>query len=562
MIRTLLFTLSLLPSVAMAVTIVTAKEIVTLDQHNSTASAIAIEGDRFVAIGDKAALMRRFPKAAVDEQFSNSVIVPGLINQHDHPLLAALMLDTEVIAIEDWEMPEQSYPAAVSPDQYRARLSAALKHHSGGVFVTWGYHRLWHGEMSRQLLDKLAHDIPVVVWQRSGHEFFFNSLAMQQFGINAQTVSFLPKEATAQIDLDRGHVWEQGALAILPKLLPVLANPARYAPALERIKQYWHRAGVTHVVEPGGLTFPWLMETQMQVLGQRGTPFRMDYILDAKILAQKNAMETIASAGDALVSEWGSENSRYYPKQVKMFSDGAIFSQLMQMRDGYTDGHHGEWLTDPQKFKAMFETFWEAGYQIHIHQNGDQGLEFVLDVVADNMRRMPRKDHRTTIVHFGFSTPEQVKQIADLGVIVSANPYYPVALGEKYGEHGIGPERSQQMVRLGDLQKADVSFSLHSDMPMAPGKPLFLMWCAVNRLDTAGNVIGPEQRISPLQALRAVTIDAAYSLQREADMGTIEVGKLANLTILSDNPLTVDPLTIKDIEVVATVHEGTVYPLP
>lgn len=562
MIRVVLLTLCLLPSVARAVTILTASEIVTLDQHLAVANAVALEGDRLVAVGSKATLLARYPEAHVDERFAKSVIFPGLINQHDHPLLAALMMDTEVIAIEDWEMPEHSYPAAVSPDQYRARLSAALKHHSGGVFVTWGYHRLWHGEMSRHLLDELTRDIPVVVWQRSGHEFFFNSLAMQTFAINAQALSGLPSEVIAQIDLDRGHVWEQGALALLPKLLPVLANPQRYGPALERIKHYWHRAGVTHVVEPGGLTFPWLMETQMQVLGQRGTPFRMDYILDAKILAQQNTMETIASAGDALAAEWGSENSRYYPKQVKMFSDGAIFSQLMQMRDGYTDGHHGEWLTDPQKFKAMFEAFWEAGYQIHIHQNGDQGLEFVLDVVADNMRRMPREDHRTTIVHFGFSTPEQVKQIADLGVIVSANPYYPVALGEKYSERGIGPERAQQMVRLGDLQKAAVSFSLHSDMPMAPGKPLFLMWCAVNRLDDAGSVIGPEQRISPLQALRAVTIDAAYSLQREADMGTIEVGKLANLTVLSDNPLRVNPMAIKDIEVVATVHEGTVYPVP
>jgi predicted amidohydrolase YtcJ len=270
----------------------------------------------------------------------------------------------------------------------------------------------------------------------------------------------------------------------------------------------------------------------------------------------------MVTPADAIVKNWGSDNSRYYPKQVKMFTDGAIFSQLMQMRDGYLDGHKGEWLTPPEQYKAMFKEFWQGGYQIHIHQNGDLGLDFLLDVLEDNMKAFPRQDHRTTIVHFGYSTPEQVERIAELGAIVSANPYYPVALGNMYSDHGVGPERSQPMVRLADLAANEVSFSLHADMPMAPGKPLFLMWCAVNRMDPNGKVVGPDQRVSPLQALKAVTIDAAYSLRQEKDIGSIEVGKLANLTVLAENPLTVDPMRIKDIKVLATVHEGTVFPVP
>jgi predicted amidohydrolase YtcJ len=97
---------------------------------------------------------------------------------------------------------------------------------------------------------------------------------------------------------------------------------------------------------------------------------------------------------------------------------------------------------------------------------------------------------------------------------------------------------------------------------MAPGKPLFLMWCAVNRLDPHGNIIGPEQKVSALQALKAVTIEAAFSLQQEKTIGSLEVGKLANMTVLAENPLTVDAMRIKDINVVATVHEGTVHVIP
>jgi hypothetical protein len=127
---------------------------------------------------------------------------------------------------------------------------------------------------------------------------------------------------------------------------------------------------------------------------------------------------------------------------------------------------------------------------------------------------------------------------------------------------GLGPERANEMVRLGDLSRAGISWSLHSDMPMAPADPLFLMWCAVNRLTTSGRVAGPEQRVSAEQALRGVTIEAAYSLKLEDEVGSLTPGKLGNLTILSDNPLTVDPLKIKDITVWGTVMEGRVLPVP
>ena len=125
---------------------------------------------------------------------------------------------------------------------------------------------------------------------------------------------------------------------------------------------------------------------------------------------------------------------------------------------------------------------------------------------------------------------------------------------------GLGPERADEMVRLGDLTRAGIPWSLHSDMPMAPADPLFLMWCAVNRLTTSGRVAGPDQRVTAEEALRGVTIEAAYSLKLEDEIGTITPGKRANFTILSDNPLSVDPAKIRDISVWGTVMEGRVLP--
>jgi len=332
------------------------------------------------------------------------------------------------------------------------------------------------------------------------------------------------------------------------------------------VKAYYHASGVTLGCEPGGLLSKKLQDAQNAVLSDSSSPFRFYFIADGKSITAKYAdeetypAEKVAEETEKLLT-WGEGMTAYLPKQVKLFADGAIFSQLMQLNGGYTDGHKGEWIMDPEFFARSFRVYWDLGYQIHIHVNGDAGLDMVLDQLEFNMRRHPRPDHRTVIVHFAVSTPEQVARIKRLGAIVSANPYYPVALADNYRSNGLDPERADNLARMGDVEKAGISYSLHSDMPMAPGQPLFLMWSAVNRITNDGNLRGPDQRISRLGALKAVTLDAAYSLQMEKDVGSIVPGKLANFTILADYPLTIDPTKIKDIAVWGTFHEGRVLPV-
>jgi len=268
----------------------------------------------------------------------------------------------------------------------------------------------------------------------------------------------------------------------------------------------------------------------------------------------------VAEESEKLLS-WGQGMTAYLPKQVKLFADGAIFSQAMQVTGGYKDGHDGEWMMDPDFFARTFRVYWDLGYQIHVHVNGDAGLDMLLDQLETNMRRHPRNDHRTVVVHFAVSRPEQVARIKRLGAIVSANSYYPIALADNYRSNGLDPERADSMTRMGDVERAGISYSFHSDMPMAPGQPLFLMWSGVNRLTNDGNLRGPEQRVSRLGALKAVTLDAAHSLQMEKEVGSIVPGKLASFTILADNPVTIDPVKIKDIPVWGTVQEGRVLPV-
>jgi len=546
-----------------SVTIYTAKEIITLDPDRPRAEAVAVVGDRILATGT----LEELEAAAgdqpysIDRTLSDQVIVPGLIAQHDHPFLTALTMQSEIIAIEDWVLPSGTVPAAKNRNEYLARLAAAESklEDPAEILLTWGFHHYFHDKLTRADLDKISSSRPIVVWHRSCHEFILNSPALETLGIDQAHMDQMSDSAREQSNFQEGHFWEQGMFGVIGKLAPGIATPERIRDGLEFMVGYFHANGITLGCEPGGLLSKQLQDAQNEVLSDLSNPFRFYFIPDGKSLIAAHPDSVIAETEKIL--DWGSGMTAMVPKQIKLFADGAIYSQAMQVKQPYTDGHKGEWMMDLDVFAKAFRAYWEAGYQIHIHVNGDAGLEMVLDNLEQNMRRHPRHDHRTTIVHFAVSTRDQVGRIKRLGALVSANPYYPVALADNYSKAGLGPDRADTMVRIGDVERAGISYSFHSDMPMAPAQPLFLMHCAVNRTTMSGRVAAPEQQASREGALRAVTLEAAYSLQMEKDLGSIVPGKFANFTILSENPVTCEASAIKDIKVWGTIHEGRVLPV-
>jgi hypothetical protein len=541
-----------------------ARDIVTLDPARPSARAVAVVGDRILAVGELDELKAAAGKQpySVRTTFADQVIVPGFIAQHDHPLLAALTMTSAIIAIEDWVLPQGTSKAAKSHAEYLARLAEAnakLKD-PDELLLSWGYHHYFHGKLRKAELDAISTTRPIIVWHRSAHEFYLNTAAEKKFGVTKEWFDKLPASAKAQSDFANAHYWEQGWFAVMPLTASAIASPERLRAGLEFVKSYYHANGVTLGSEPGGIAVKKAQDAQNAVLSDSSSPFRFYFIADGKSITGAFPDEKVGEETEKLLS-WGQGMTAYLPKQVKLFADGAIFSQAMQVTGGYKDGHKGEWMMEPELFARTFRVYWDLNYQLHVHVNGDAGLDMVLDQLEINMRRRPRADHRTVIVHFAVSRPEQVTRIKRLGAIVSGNPYYPVALADNYRSNGLDPERADSMVRMGDVEKAGISFSYHSDMPMAPGQPLLLMWSGVNRVTNEGIVRGGEQRVSRLGALRAVTLDAAFSLQMEKDVGSIVPGKLANFTILADNPLTVDPMKIKDIRVWGTVQEGRVLPV-
>lgn len=547
------------------VTVYSAREIVTLDPSQPYAEAVAVINDRILACGtfeDVKAIVGDQPHE-IDTTFQDKVIVPGFIAQHAHPLLAALSMSSEILSIEDWELPAGTVLAVKDKEDFMQRLGEAEQKldNPEEVLFSWGYHAAFYGPLTRMDLDQISTTRPVIIWMRSCHEFVLNSFALAQAGVTQELVDQWSASAQAQSSFPNGHFWEQGMFSILANIAPMVADPDKFREGALLMRDYMHSKGITFGNEPGGILAKPVQDMVNSVMSSPSMPFRWSFMPDGKSLVQMYEDDAQVVAETEKLENWYSGMTRFSKGSVKLFADGAIYSLAMQVRDPFIGDYHGEWMMDKDLFERAFRIYWDAGYQLHIHVNGDAGLDRVLNSLETNLRRNPRYDHRTTIIHFAVSAPDQVDRIKQLGAIVSANPYYVTALADKYSETGLGPDRADQMARLGDVERAGISYSLHSDMPMAPGDPLFLMWCAVNRITSSGRVAGKDQRVSREGALRGVTLEAAHSLRLEDERGSIEPGKLANFTILDDNPLTVEATKIKDVGVWGTVMEGQKMPV-
>jgi predicted amidohydrolase YtcJ len=181
-----------------------------------------------------------------------------------------------------------------------------------------------------------------------------------------------------------------------------------------------------------------------------------------------------------------------------------------------------------------------------------------LDALADLQDEKPRFDHRFTFEHFGISTTSQGRRVKALGASVSTNPYYVYERADLTIPE-IGTDRASLASRMRSLVDQDITVSLHSDTPVGVPSPLLEVWVAVNRIGfDSGKVRAPAERVDAARAMRMVTIDAAYTLGQEDNLGSIETGKLADFTVLDDDPQTVDAMKIKDIGVVATILGGRV----
>ena len=560
-----------------AARILRAQRFHTMEPGFPTADAVAVRGGRILAVGsfDTVVAALGDEPYTLDDTLSDYYVLPGLIDQHLHPLTGAAVLSMAIISTEDWVLPDDTAPAAHSAQEYLARLKAAEQAltdaGSDDWLLTWGYHPLWHGPLDRSLLDQVSATRPILVWHRSCHEVYLNTPAVQTAGVTTEWLATQTGHGITQIDIDAGRSWESGFMdLVITRVAPYMLPRAKLERGLHLMVDYLHQHGVTAINEPGLILSIEPTDLYQQILGADDTPFTSTFLVDGRsqVSAGMDPSKAIADAA-ALIARAPSGKVHFLDRHIKLFADGAIISERMQMLEPYLDdngqpdpSHHGEWVMEPEVLDRYFRAYWDAGWQVSTHVTGDLGLQVLLDVIERCMIATPRSDHRCVIVHFANSTEEQVDRIARLGCIVSANPYYPVGFADRFGQHGVGAERADVMVRSQSVLQRNVPLAFHSDLPMAPAEPLFLAWCGATRLTESGRVAAPEQRVSIDAALRAVTIDAAYTWRMDHEIGSIAPGKAATFTVLETDPYEHSAEELKDHTVVGTVYQGRWFPVP
>ena len=540
-------------------TIYRAKSIITMDPSQPRASAVAVLDGRIVAVGDLNAMAAWTAEQpyTVDDRFKDKVLLPGLVENHLHPFLAAIVLNTVWITPQPWSLVELEVAATRTPESYLAKLTEALSEHGEGSepFITWGYHELWHGAVRRADLDALSSHTPIILWQRSFHEIICNSAALRWLGFDVDN-----DQPPLDSDFDSGLFSERGLTAVLGRLAPWFFEPQRLSHGLDRLREIAHHGGITTIGDMGVGGYLGLnRETELlqEAYDNDHTPFRLFLVPVASTFAGNPQNKELAGYPGL-----GTERIRT-GKSIKLMADGGFFAQNMRMNPpGYTDGHQGKWMMEPEQLFSLARYFWNRGYQINVHVNGDEGMDVTLDVLNRLLDETPRFDHRFTLHHVGFATNEQIRRAARLGVVISAQPNYLWALGDMYARHGMGGDRAAVMSRIGAMVRNGIPTSLHSDFTMAPAAPLTLAWIAANRLTAEGVLMAPEERLTVRQALCAVTIDAAFALRMEQEIGSIVAGKRADFTVLEQDPLRVPVERLKDIPIWGTVFEGRVFPLP
>lgn len=545
----------------------TAKRIRTMDAGRPLANAVAFKDGRIVSVGTLDTMKRWLEREEheIDNSFRDKVIFPGFIDPHTHLQASGVLMGMTYIGPLDQNGPNGFDEGLGSREAVLDKLRKAVEEapDSDSPVLAWGFDPALHGgQLHRDELDAISATRPIWTMTYAPHVIVANSPMLGLIGVDATTnVYGIEKYDDGRLN---GQFIELGATSIaLRPVVGFLADSERGAAALRAQAQTAQKVGITMTADMafGKLGVDYELALHKKVVEDENFPLRM-------LLVPLGAGISAAHGKDApkyLKSLMANNTDKLAVHGVKFINDGSYPAQTLRLRyPGYLDGHEGHRGETP--WDELVDTmlpYWKAGIQIHSHANGDETVEMTLDLLEQLQLAHPRFDHRFTIEHYCISTPDQARRLKALGGLASVNNMFVHYRALLHADSGFGFDRAEATARLGSLEREGVVFALHSDfsLVLTPISPLSAVWIAVNRIALdEKTVLAPGERIGVDRAMRAITIDAAHVIGRDSALGSVEVGKHADFTVLDDDPYEVDVNDIRDIRVHATVLAGQIFP--
>ena len=542
------------------ITIYKADMIHTLNPSNPTADHIAVDPSGMILGVGTYEEVAHWGEHQLDDTFADKIMIPGFVEAHAHVMAGGMMT---LPYLGYFERPRADGSIASGLTSY-SMLIQALKTEDARLtdpkeeIVATGFDPIYFADqprLTRHHLDEVSKTRPIYIQHASGHLATVNSAMLEKNGVtNELHVEGLGRDDNGELD---GELREPAAMSLCKSGHRTVMFSNNTETALRDFGAMARNVGITTCTDLAGsaILAPKLLDMWRRVTSDDAFPVR---IVQYNIPVMPGEGADFSSIADTMVELRRIENDKYRMPGVKFVLDGSIqgFSALINPPGYFKGDDHGQLLAVPEQLKDWMMPFHRAGLSIHMHCNGNKTQDLAIETIEQLLCDAPRPDHRHTITHAQLTTQAQLRKMAKLGLCANFFSNHLWFWGDQHYEITVGPERANQLEPCRSAIREGVSFSVHSDAGVTPLGSLHTMWCAVNRKTPSGRVLGEAEKITPAEALKAVTIDAAYQIHLDHEIGSLEAGKRADIAILDADPLTVDPIEIRGIGVWGTLLGG------
>ncbi len=538
-------------------TIFSARKIVTMNPQNPTATHVAVRDGRILGVGALSDLTP-WGDHHLDERFADKVLMPGFVEGHAHAMEGTFWRFVYCGYFDRTDPDGKTWTGVRTVEAMIERLSRAEAElgDPDTPLSGWQLDPIYmdNRRITRQELDQVSSTRPIGVMHASGHILNVNSKALELAGLLKTGINH-PGIPLGDDGLPGGALYGPDAMTpVGPYVGFAQAMTDCDEAGLREFAKLCVRAGVTTVTDLAAMLGDDTVDMMLRVTGEDSFPVR---VMPLRYFVGMSAKDTIALARN--LRERATDRLRL--GKIKAVADGSIQGFSARMRwPGYHNGApNGLWYTTPEQLGELFRLALAEGIQVHTHTNGDEATEMVLDVLGPALMDHPRPDHRFTLQHCQLADAAQFRRMKALDMCVNLFANHHFYWGDQHYALTVGPERAERMNACRTALDTGVPMAIHSDAPVTPLGPLFTAWSAVNRITASGRTQGHAEKITVPEALWAITMGAAYTLQMDGEVGSIEVGKRADFAVLNDDPTTCDDLGLKDIGIWGTVQGGRVF---
>lgn len=511
--------------------------IITVNPNQPSAQAIAISSDKIIVVGTNESILKLATGFTKKIDISGKTILPGFIDSHSHPAssgrahlrnvdcdLRSISAIKKVIYERTKNTPEGEWVEGFKYDDTKTSEKRFINNKD---------------------LDEVSPHHPVIIRHRGGHTAYVNSMALTLGGIDRNTAD--PLGGHIERDAISGELTGrllESATSAIENLIPNIFSRSEYQAGAKLISQMMSKSGITSVTDAG--TDARSYQSYQDAHDAKELKTRIYCMMRGRGVDEM--MRAGKKTGDG--DEWVRVGA------MKLACDGSISERTARLSESYIGrpNDYGIIVNDEEMLYEQAIKAHKKDWQIGIHANGDVGIDIVLNVYERLQKVYYRKDPRFRLEHCTVINDDLIRRIKALKAIPTPFSTYVYWHGEKMKEYG--KERLERMFAVKSFLDAGINVTQTSDYPPGPFEPMMAIQSSVTRRDYNGNLWGPSQRITVEEAIKVGTIHGAYASFEEQIKGSLEAGKLADLVVLDQNPLKVDPMSIIDIPIQRTMVGG------